>query len=413
MGAESAPVVAFDVNEGKLVIGAAAFEDAIESGIEPSNFIGMAQLLSQKERIVGPSYTEPIEHADWDPALDIPLITWLDGIIKSAHPGEKSAVNEEAVIRAGFCGILPRITYFRKRPGGLQGLYADAELRDVKMQGCFDNWSKQDYVGYLQKLSRELGRKPNVRDIRVYSHIAGNPSEYNIGIACGSPGNAMELAGWVNVRKWNTNDFIDWGVRFMFVNNGIVPSTPHLIYVGANKRGIGPSDTAIIRHDGFTGIMDFQTQVMEEYTSQRLARETTDKMLIEQAELEAQYKPAVSALFMKNTDPDKRLQAYARLIVVENLLPGITLKDLVTICGYKRPSYFAEKIIELNPTVTLADLETLAVSKGVYHLLWPHDNANDPLNITNWDDEWHTPTGVKEELSYRGRPTIKRHEETL
>lgn len=381
--------VYYDLAEDGLIIGGAALDDAIEAGQHPADIQVLGRLLHQPERPVDSDFTPPTDYSQWDPALDVPTAKWLHALIQESHPEEKSALSEEALVRAGYLGLIPRITYFKKRPGGTQGLYAEAELRDVKMRGYFDSWTAQDYVNYVRKLGETLKRKPQHEDFVEYARIAGNPSEKQMQKQFGKPSVALELAGWVNVKEWDTNDFIDWGVHFMFVNDGLVPTSRHLRYVCAGSRGIGPGPDAIYDHEDFSSLMDFQTKVAEEYTKQHLSRESTEKLLIEQTEIDAQHNPIVQELLDGLDEPVRRAQTYAKFLLIYPLLPeDIVQSELKAMCQMKQASYFVERVIRVCPEVSLAELETMAAAKGLTDIIWPPDYTKDPLRVANWPEDW-------------------------
>lgn len=380
--------VRYDINEGKLLIGASAIDDAIEAGYDSTDMYELADLLDQPKIMVGPDFTDPMEYSDWDSADDIPVVKWLHGLIRDAREGRKAAISHAALTRAGYLGITPRITYFSNRPGGVQGMYAEAELRDVKMRGYFDTWANQDFVDYVQELGRELGRKPQHNDFVEHARIAGNPSDYHMEQRFGKPSTLLELAGWVNVKEWSTNDFIDWGVHFMFVNNGLLPTSRHLRYVSAYSRGIGPGTDAIYDEEGFTSIMDFQTKVADEYSRQSLFQQQVEKLLLEQSQLDADSDPLVRGLVDSSEGSEELLQMYAKFVLVSALLPELGPSEQKSLCRMKKPIHFAERVLRLDPRIKLADVETMAASLGVTHIVWAQDHTKDPLRVANWPEEW-------------------------
>lgn len=380
--------VHYDLAEGVLIIGAAALDAAIEAGRNPDDLFELGSLLTQPNRPADPNFTSPMDYEEWDEALDVPTAKWLHALIQETNPEQKSALSEEALIRTGYLGLIPRITYFKNRPGGVQSLYAEAELSGVKMRGYFDSWSPQDFVDYVQRLGKKLGRKPLHEDFVEAALFAGNPSEHHMEKQFGKPSVVVELAGWVNVKEWTTHDFIDWGVHFMFVNEGLLPTSRHLRYVSAYNRGIGPGTDAIYDHEDFSSILDFQTKVAEEYTKQHLFQESTIKLLTEQSDIDIQSVPAVRELLDGLTDNEERLRTYAKYILVSPVLPDIKPSELKKLCRLKRTSNLIEKVTQLNPRVTAAELEVMAAAKGLTNIIWPTDYTNDPLYVANWPEDW-------------------------
>lgn len=377
--------------DNKLIIGSAALEHALESGVDPRDIAGpLSTLLTAPERPVQPTFTEPLPAAGWDSEEDVTTAIWLDDVCRS-DADNHGPLHEEAIVRAGYLGIVPRITYFKNRPGRLVGLYAEAQLKGVRTRSLFDSWAASDFVGYLHDLAKELGRRPKIDDIKERAEIAGNPSLRQIGIRFGRPGILFEMAGWPEVRRMETDDFIDWGVMFMEANDGTVPTSLHLKYLSKSHRGLGPGPTAIYDHDGFTSLLDFQTRAIDRYSQIQQEQNDQAKLLKETLAVQLANGDSMVASVLNGVNDDAELlKRYSRHLLIQQVGLALEPAQLRDMCKITQNQYFVDKLMQAG-SQTLAQLETAALALGIYEYIWPTDHSKSPLRIENWDqDEWDT-----------------------
>jgi len=240
-------------------------------------------------------------------------------------------------------------------------------------RGAFSHWTTADYTKHIATLGNELGRKPRVTDLRNAFRNNGGPSidkiaEFGIG-------KLQELAGYVNARTWEKEDFVDWGVRFMVANGGHELTLVALPALSA--KGLAPGLTTIYKY--FGSFVDFKAKVDGEYSVFSDESEQT-----RQANLSVAIKLSGEGLLGSDLGPnnvDAFLAQAARVRVAKELLPGLPISQYEEICREGRISNFVKRVVAKSNGIAAGDVEQAALILNVFDDLWPFKDMVSNLRI--------------------------------
>jgi hypothetical protein len=367
---ETKPEIFFDITEGKLLVGSAAVESAVESGVHAADIRELAPLLTQEERVIGPDVFPSIQWQDWDKTNDVIAAKWLHNVISNYNP--RKALSEEVVTRAGYMGLVPRIHYFKSRPGKLSGLYREADLKGTRTRNLFDSWSTGDYVAYIHRLANELGDKPSFDDLRAAGLTAGNPQtdQINRHFNEGGLGALFELAGYPNVKAWSKQDYVDWGVRFTLANDGQLPDARSMALLSSRCRG--PHYSSI--YDNIGSLSDYRVTVSEEFKAEierRAARQESQLYEIK-SDIDAGNYPEF--LYQEAKNETEAVRTHARYRLIEYLLPDIQENSLLYFARIRRPERLIAFIKNADPYLSTAEIEVAASTLDIFDDIWPLDD---------------------------------------
>lgn len=372
------PEIYFNTLDGTLLIGQAALEMELECGSHPTDILPLATLLLQKERVIGPKEFKPVPYIGWDQSLDLDIIRWLHGVV-SEHDPTKS-VSEEVMTRAGYMGLIPRIHYFKSKPKSLVGVYVEAGLEGVRTRNLIDDWTIKDFVSHIQVLAAQLKHKPGYDDLVEASRVsASNPHptqiirKFKAGLS-----QLFELAGYPDVKSWSEDDYIDWGVKFMFANNGKIPTSRDMATLSSRYRG--PHYSSV--YDNVGPLSDYQKRVQEEYEIERDYRLGIVERTIEHIQKEIEEDAYPISLFERDESDKEKIAIHARYRLLQYLVPGLEEKYIRQNAIIKRQDWFVRAVQRANPALTVGQIETAASMLNVFDDIWPMDDYMEYLKVS-------------------------------
>jgi len=175
--------------------------------------------------------------------------------------------------------------------------------------------------------------------------------------------------------RWDTGDFISWGIDFMKVNDGWVPTQKEMDQF--SRKGLSNSATYAAKlFDGFT---NYQQSLIEAYRNQ-LAREQqakSQKLLeIEDGLLNGSLP---RALFEGAETEEQQLVRYAKYKLARNILVNSKAEDHLKIA---LSSYgILQAIKRIDPSLLNSDIEVRALALDVFDDLWPSNPAPKKLKV--------------------------------
>jgi hypothetical protein len=361
------PEFFFDIQSGELLIGQLAVEVAIEAGSNPMDIQSFPELLTQKERVIGPKHFSPMPYENWDSSDDVVVAEWLHNVVSQDDLGK--TLSEEVITRAGYLSLVPRLNYFKSRDGGLVGIYKKAGLEGVRTRSLCDSWTTSNFVVYVNDLAKTLGRKPAYNDLLQAGRMAGNPSPQQINrhFKEGGLAKLFELAGYPNIKAWTESDYIAWGVKFMFANDGKVPTSRAMATLSATHRG--PHYSSI--YDNVGSMIEYQERVQEEYEIELKYGlfEKEEKLRLIEKETEDGSYP--DSLAQKYQTEDEIIATHARYRLLKYLVPALEEKYLRQNAIIQRPNLFVLAIQRANTALTAGQIETSASILGIFDDIWP------------------------------------------
>jgi|SRR5665213_3468201 len=367
----------FDTFGGELIVGADSYEAAIEGGAHPMDIRPLGELLTQKEWNIGPNDYQPILSSKWDRSLDVPAVTWVQNVVSRYQPG--AVVTGDVLLRVGKLGILPRAEHFKRHPGGLAKIYEEAELSGVTNRGVFDAWTRADLLGYINRSAKELEKRPTWRDLE--GRARDNASNPGPAVICRllkcSYGEILELAGYPNIRSWDLEDYINWGVRFMIANNGEEPSTEPLNLLSAIYRG--PHAKTI--QNKFGTVTKFRELVRERFEVETKFQESVRKAKLQQIEHEIDRNEFPTVLVEHANTAEDVIAIRARYRILKCLLPDVEESYILEKAVIRQQHWFVRAIQHADPHITAGYIETTAVKLGLFEDIWPMDDYMSALKV--------------------------------
>lgn len=366
----------FDLSEGVLLIGTEAKDYHLEAGGNPADVAPLPQVLLDDSFVIPADRYPKTSFSDWNREDDITYAHFLHQI--AVESGQR--ITKDIITKAGYLGIGPRIKHFTgaARYGNLSNFYTEAGLHDTHQVGRFRHWSRADYVAYIKNIAAEIGGRPS-QDIlwaRQQSGVDTGPSPYDIRQAIGSTNLLLELAGFPNIHSWDEQDFIDWGVKFMLANNGILPTASRVQKLSLLKKG--PSARVI--QNRFVLFSTYKERVAEAYARECAFRQARSAAFIEEILSGIGNDLFPSDLFENAPSVEAEIQILSKFKVVEKLLGDLTDSQKVELAR-KPPQNFIAGIQNYRPTLSAGEIEEVALRLDVTDEIWPMDDYLTDLRL--------------------------------
>ncbi|MBI5906473.1 hypothetical protein HY857_00270 [Candidatus Saccharibacteria bacterium] len=373
------PEYGFDVISGRFLLGQEAIDAHVEIGGHPADIHELSELLltDELDNLPANHYNER-RSKRLSKEECIVYGKWLLNIIAL----EDKVLNGMVLSRAHKIGLGPNKDYLVQPRlfDSLANFYIAIDAHGTMQNKLFDTWGIDDFVNYVSRIGRELGRKPTQVDINARSKESPqNPSSHIIGYRGLQLRKILELAGWPDTYSMSVDDHISHGVRFMFANNGLPPAQKSWDFLSKHKKG--PS-AAIIRYKFIDGFSEFKGKVIEAYVAEkaRLEHDRKEKLSAIQAILDGSVRSTIPVEIFKGvTNDDELILRYAKYLVLDDLFPESLNGTKIGICTGRTQKAiergFVGAIREKDGTITEADIEVSAVSLGVLDDISPPDTS--------------------------------------
>jgi len=243
-------------------------------------------------------------------------------------------------------------------------------------RGRYDNWQIEHVLAHLRNVSYEINEKPTKAILWHRINELGKDEPSPRFISSRIPfRRALELIGFPDVHSWAEDDYIHWGVRFIEANNGAKPSARTLDYLSKLKRG--PSSSQIVRC--FGKLNDYKISITEAYQSQIAEKTKVRQQKLSDIEEGLAEGGLTKELFVDVNSEEEMLHRYARFLVLDELLLGDNAKSKLSIATMSNKSVrangFVGSIRKVNNAITAGDIESSALSLGVFDYIWPPDKS--------------------------------------
>ncbi len=308
---------------------------------------------------------------DWTRSDDLTYGHWMVDTVSATEPAP--ALNRHILAQASRLGIGPSINHFRSRKtfGSLSGYYEALDiLSGTRKRFLFRDWPSSRYVSRIQGLGKELGRKPT--ESEIMDRIGAGekfPSPTIIRDVWGSYPQLLDECGWPDIRKWTKEQFEDWGVAFMIVNEGMAPKARQIDYLSAQDRG--PSSGMFYLSPYFDRkLSTFQVVVREKY-EQKLSY--IDE-LISRGILPV-------SLFGDDPSPYQRVRRVAQYRLLRRVDTDLSNGFHVLAAKNESSASFTSLVRQLKPRLSEDDIYAIAREMGIYDDIWKLEIYNETLKI--------------------------------
>lgn len=354
----------FDTRDGSLLVGAAAIEPRVEEA-GPA-VVPLRDLLTDEDFPYTTHDYQKIKGEHWSHEEIASLGSWALRVIK--QEGEPLPVlTRRHYERLYVLGLGP---YMRRQKSvtSMRALRAAAGSPEGVDPGVYDDWTASDFTKYAHSLSKRLGRRPRKYD---YDE-SGGPTAGIIHRRFGSVGELNEMIGYPNVRAWQPEDYIEWGVQVMRAN-------PHKdfsyeLLEDLSRRDRGPSESPIYRRFGtFT---NFRNLVAFEFTRQESETASKKAALLERFDSINGNGELSTA---EERPESEKLQYIGKYELARQCLANKSDKSLIAAAvATLPPAEFVKKLRSYNEQLDVAKIETEAVILDVHAFIWP---PQDPADI--------------------------------
>lgn len=357
----------YDTRDGSLLVGAAAIEPRVEEA-GPA-IVSLRDLLMDKEFPYTTHDYVKISGEQWSHDELAQLGTWALRVMQ--QDGEEAPVlARRHYERLYVLGLGP---YMRRQKAikTMRELRAAAGSPEGHDPGLYDEWTAADFVKYAAGLSQRLGRRPRKEDYTA----ADGPSARIIHKRFGGVGELNEMIGYPNVRAWEPEDFVSWGVQVMRAN-------PHrnfnyFLLEDLSRIDRGPSESPIYRHFGtftkFKGLVEY------EFARQNSLEEEKRIQLLDSFE---KLKHSGEHKIPKDPPEKEKISFIGKFELARQCLNNRTDRDQLAANVAKLPvTELIQKLRKYNDGLDTARIETEAVILDVYNIIWPPDELEELYRV--------------------------------
>lgn len=362
----------FDTACGELLIGSAVAEARMQ---EMGNMVVSLPALISGEEACPPAL--PIDRRPvngWTREEIVQAGQWALSLLEQASEGPVTLkqVHMRRLYELGLGPHWGRQRHFSSM-GELRRETGSAKGPD---KGLFDYWSACDFATYAAKLSRQIGRRPRHQDYALAAKQQGGPGMWVINQRFGNVGNLNELAGYPNIRTWDNDDYVSWGVRVMRANDGR-PITYGMMEA-LSRRQQGPSEYPIVKR--FGAWSEYKKQVLKQFQAEEHERQDRVSARLDN------YRTLVTAGILPSRlrpASDEELRSFgSRYTLASHLLSHHAGKhSAALIIAEESAGSFIPALRKRNMHLTAAVIETEAVILDVYDDIWPSSEVEAWLRV--------------------------------
>lgn len=375
----------FDTYCGYLIAGEEELQAHIDDGGNQNTIYDLGELVCDTTIDLGEKVADGQPAPEWrDREYLLKFGRWINAMIKDYD--DDASLNESVLKRAHHIGIGPSVYSFIHRRAfcSLGKFYKELGFNDTRRVKVFDDWSMEDFVKHIKNVGGKIGRRPSEKDIdKLFRKSTKYPSCDHITARFGKFRTAVELAGYVVIHDWETEDYIAWGVKFMLANNGR-RLTQHIEEILSPKK-LGPSASQLgIKFGSLKKYHDIVQQAYED-DLQRREKDRSEKLFEINSRLREGSLP--NELFVGADTEDEVLLRYSKFIVADFLLGENYKNTKLSISTEGNPTVrergFVKSLIYANNSITAGDIENAALFNHVFDYIWPMDEYMETLRIPN------------------------------
>jgi hypothetical protein len=404
----------FDVFTGS-VIDRKFYKYFERSGVNPENVRDLGVLLREtqvpmrpisyrkldpsktaKEILEDENYhpTEPEKYAPsytrwkWDKERYIQYGRWLYSAVAPPRENEYR-INLKVIKQAAHLGLGAGLRPIKNKFGKRTKFYEHINAIESRPSGAFDDWSTENFIKYIQKIGKLTGKTPTHAILLAYArkNPFKNPSPDIIGRRIDGKGEllpAIELAGYLDSRNWDEDDYYSWGVKVMIANNGLDLNAYIINYLSSKR--LGPITSTISLK---FGLNNFKQRVRKDFEERKTDENEARNRKLAEIEQLLRSGNQPEGLFESAESEEDLIKIYAKYQVVHSLCPHWeeSTKIIVSTRGFHETNFIGS-IRKLNNAITAGDIESAALYLDVFDDIWPIDGYVETLKLDEGYDEF-------------------------
>ncbi len=369
----------FHTGEGKLIVGEAAYEVAVENS-QPGDIVPLVDAVFAKELWFDTTTFEKTDVRAWTDDDYRNYGRWVIHILSQDE--RYRLLSRNHIDRLSKLGVGPSHRPFLRVSGpGFTDFQRsiDAPIYNEHV-GNFEHWTRKNYAEYAGTLASTFGRPATTDEFDLAAQAKEGPSSWVMTRNVGTPGEVNELLGFPNVYMWQREDFIAWGAHTIDINGGVKLTRTILNYL--SKKGRGPSTSTTISE--FGSLTAFQSTAHERYltdpTSRKPREEKAKQRIVELASKRLINRWQLGHIAANSIDI---VEFIAKYDVASDLLLTPEFDELEL--GYialEPADCFADVVLKALPTIDIEDIHLAAIATGHTDDIWPlSDKWRDELIV--------------------------------
>lgn len=363
----------FNTYNGQVYTGGPALDEALEAGNHPADIFPLSEVLLNTEiPLASENYHRKKYHTDQE-ILDYG--SWISAFVKADSP--KGWTTTATLKRAGAMGLGPIASTISQRTGSMWAFRDAIGERGGWRKGAYADWTKKDFIEYGKRMSGREQKKPTVAQAQRWFKQGKGPSESYIRNTLGGFDHFQELLGFPNIDAWEEADYVDYGVRFMEANPGIVPTARRLDFLSRKKRG--PSAKAA--HNMFGSTRNFQAVAKEAYDAKQEQQQLEIEIRIIDLKEEIASGVLPERLEEMEYETNKDFIVTCAKFKVAQRLLGIADREALGLAQLSVGSFVDGIVYRSRGKIGPGTVETTALLMGVFDDIWPFDDHLEYLKL--------------------------------
>ena len=240
-------------------------------------------------------------------------------------------------------------------------------------RGRYDDWSIEDILKHLDKVSIEEGCKPTKTILwrRINNEGKDEPSPRQIDKWISFRA-ALDLIGYPDVHSWIEPDYIAWGIDFIEANQGFLPTATSLDYLSRQKRGPSAAQVGNV----FGGINNYKTVVSHYHALYTYAEENYKRLRGQDIQIDLQSGLMTVDIFNGATSGNELIQRHAKYKLVDAILPdNYSMAKTKISAQNMKPDEVLEEIKQYQHDIEMSDLVRISDQLGIRRDIWVRDNS--------------------------------------
>ncbi|HVX48093.1 MAG TPA: hypothetical protein VHA05_01920 [Candidatus Saccharimonadales bacterium] len=396
----------FDLSNGEVLVGREDRERYLDEGADPSDVVALGALLRESPEMIAALNLETIDTSGWSRDRFVQFGRWINRVVDPpSQPGQKRLTRNPVLQNAYKLGLGPSAFAVRKTFDSYGKFYVAIRAKDTHNVGVFKDWELDDFVQHVKRVGGS--KRPTKEDLKRLSDMnPANPDPEYMHQRFHDIGGfraILELAGYPVIDLWDRDDYIDWGVRFMQANNGVVPTSRMANYLSAKK--LGPAARTI--SDNFTKLSIFQNEVCDEWrrVEEEKRKDMEDKLdairaglasgslpmdlFLDQTQADRTYGPLSIEECLEQLPADETIGRYGRYIVISALIPGMSEETKIEIASGQHERGFVNAIRKNHSDISSDQIEYEALMLDVFDYIWPMDKHMQELKLDDGYVEYY------------------------
>jgi hypothetical protein len=404
----------FDKTNGEVLAGRQQKVEYLRSGADSDGVVELGPLLRAPEEESRTWEHDRLSTQQWDQERFIRYGQWLNKVVAPPQENQKR-MTRDIIINAGRLGLGPGLGAIRNRFGHTSRFFIEIGAKDTHRMGIFDEWTLGDFANYL----REVGGDRRPKRAQINALAARNPrlpkarlieERFN---EHGRFNGALTLAGYWVTDRWSKEDYLEWGLKFMDANNGILPVQSAANYLSKEQKG--PSARTI--HTNFGSLTAFQEMLRDRYAEHHANRLQERAKMFKEIEADREKARVPRELFqfdgyedasyeeLRKKQGNSLLMRYGKYRVLENLLPGMTEERRVEIARGDDGKGFIVLVRQSNP-IPAGEIEHTALVLGYFDEIWPSPDLDKLKLDEQYEDFVKARTAKSKQMAERRLKTV-------